>query len=630
MKIMLETDSIIHDDYAYSYGFHDAGFEVGTSEPLTARKWLAHQSYAYITKSYKTWMTDVIENKPSNLEIPLSTFALPGSHDAGMYELTVSATAIISELADAYLNLDPKAQVTARIILEVVDGLTDKMIERAVKNLALTQKDTITTQLSLGIRHFDFRPGHCFWSETTTLCHQHGFVPGCTLKSFLEQVKSFLLKHPKEIVVTTFSNSGFQDKESMTPTTEELKEEIFKVFRGDIIIGDRSDMDTAYGNLLLDNKRFIWLNKSDLAGSYEDDVYQTLDPKQIIDHLEKQNFDTKGNYIQLQGTASGITSEIARTVVTFSDASSVLLGTKALFDSKLYPWINENWERFPHDKPLIFINDFVDNQLVEHCAKMTQSRIRMYDSTGHPHVLGVHNEWLNVYDLRVFGGVPDYQYDHFQTIDIAHDAKLTTDDKIICLGESQIERTKRPSFTVTVKNNTSSAKWIYHDDMDQAGTIVPFVGTLVPGGYSKTVRVYGTHGNFSLGTKGEARARTPVGDCYQRAFSFLEMDAPDYPAISSVTNTDERGSVIFVTTPTSADEELKCINQSYTWFMLTYKNYLLSAGDEKYGFDIDLGIKKFNVEYVYSDIMSGGEIKGTSKNIVGELEMQIVLNDKKT
>jgi len=45
----------------------------------------------------------------------------------------------------------------------------------------------------------------------------------------------------------------------------------------------------------------------------------------------------KGYCVQLQGTASTVDGEVLKAVLSFSDASSILLSTKPRFDEALYP-----------------------------------------------------------------------------------------------------------------------------------------------------------------------------------------------------------------------------------------------------------------------------------------------------
>lgn len=54
--------------------------------------------------------------------------------------------------------------------------------ERIINNIALTQKDSFASQLHIGVRFFDFRPGFCFHdvihARKGVIHHQHAMVPG--------------------------------------------------------------------------------------------------------------------------------------------------------------------------------------------------------------------------------------------------------------------------------------------------------------------------------------------------------------------------------------------------------------------------------------------------------------------
>lgn len=73
MKNMLQTPSIVENDYAISYGFYDAG--IGEN----------HQAYMYVTDNYSNWMGDLMNVELELKNKPFGTFVLPGSHDAGMF-----------------------------------------------------------------------------------------------------------------------------------------------------------------------------------------------------------------------------------------------------------------------------------------------------------------------------------------------------------------------------------------------------------------------------------------------------------------------------------------------------------------------------------------------------------------
>lgn len=350
MKDMLKTPSIVHDGHAVSYGFHDAG--VGR----------AHRCYVYVTDSHESWMGDLASKDPSLLKIPFEVFALPGSHDAGMYELGIFGSDLVKTLTSA--------------------GMLGVGI-REIINLALTQKDTISAQLKLGTRFFDFRPGYYFVDGTRSLDmhHQHWIFPGGSFPTFLRDVKQFLEAHPDEIVVTRFGTDRIPPH--MLPHDGEVSAYIEKFFHGSSIKpGQFQDTHKPYGKLLEEGTRFIAAYAKDgLASTYADDVNHTTDPRKITAHLDalvrKGLRDDCTYMVFLQGTPSTDWKEALR-AISFSDASSPLLRSKPRFDWELYPWIVRNHSAFSHAHLLVFSNDFVDNCLAEKCVAITRQRIKAY------------------------------------------------------------------------------------------------------------------------------------------------------------------------------------------------------------------------------------------------------------
>ena len=81
LKNMMSTRSIVTPDYSLSYGFYDCGMRA-LANHLTNQD----QSYVYLTGNYSEWMKDLASEKPEFLDRPLNVLALPGAHDAGMFE----------------------------------------------------------------------------------------------------------------------------------------------------------------------------------------------------------------------------------------------------------------------------------------------------------------------------------------------------------------------------------------------------------------------------------------------------------------------------------------------------------------------------------------------------------------
>ena len=110
----------------------------------------------YLTGNYSEWMRDLANEHPEFLDKPLNVLALPGAHDAGMFE-TFNFKRLL-ENEDFVNKLNSRlANPLARKSMDFSD--IGDYLERIVINMACTQKDNISTMLDLGIRYFDFRLG---------------------------------------------------------------------------------------------------------------------------------------------------------------------------------------------------------------------------------------------------------------------------------------------------------------------------------------------------------------------------------------------------------------------------------------------------------------------------------------
>ena len=246
--------------------------------------------------------------------------------------------------------------------------------------------------LDLGVRYFDFRPGYCYPPiPDKNLYHQHQFIPGYPYASFLNDVLSWLLTHPDEIVVISANFQGFAvDSGVMEPSTDVLQTYLNDALTasnatGLIVPGDKSDLNTSYRDLLAAKKRVIFLNQVKASNdankydSYSDSMYHTTDVTNILAALDGMSKDGQTGHdytvLQLQGTANATGGGIFTSIATTSDTSSPLLSTKAAFDHSTYPWLKENVAtRLNKDQLVVFLNDFADNALVHHAIEITKQR----------------------------------------------------------------------------------------------------------------------------------------------------------------------------------------------------------------------------------------------------------------
>jgi hypothetical protein len=180
---MMTTQSIITPEYALSYGFYDCG-----ARSIELHLTNHDRSYVYLTKNYSEWMKDLASKDPEFLDRPLNILALPGAHDAGMFEISNFKLLLTNEDFSNKLH----SHLTDPLMNESINfSDITKYLEHIVINLACTQKDDIYTMLDLGIRYFDFCPGYCYGPLKNILefknkiLHQHAFVPGYPYYDFL-------------------------------------------------------------------------------------------------------------------------------------------------------------------------------------------------------------------------------------------------------------------------------------------------------------------------------------------------------------------------------------------------------------------------------------------------------------
>lgn len=371
MGSLLQTPSLIGPGYSLSYGFYDSGPGWGS---LTNQD----QSYVYLTDNYSTWMSDLTQAQPALRDAPFRVFALPGAHDSGMFDPTC-----INLLLDNPIFNEILATLTVPL-----DALARSAIRRAVINLAFTQKDNITTMLNLGFRYFDVRPGYCYGNIADGIYHQHNFIPGYPYQSFLNDILRWLRANPGEIVVVSVNFQGFASH-AMRPQASTLTAMVgaaqSQTGTQSIKIGDRSDLNTSYADLIKGNKRLIFLNQIGAANdaskydSYNDN-YITTDVNNILAALNGMCESRQASYdytvLQLQGTASDTDGGIFSAICTLSDASSPLMSTKANFDLSTYPWLAaEVVRKFSKNRLLVFLNDFADNALVSYAISTTRQRV---------------------------------------------------------------------------------------------------------------------------------------------------------------------------------------------------------------------------------------------------------------
>ncbi|XP_033746051.1 PI-PLC X domain-containing protein 3-like [Pecten maximus] len=133
---------------------------------------------------YRCWMGDL---PPPLTQIPLSCLAIPGSHDSGAYGLDKSAGVSVDE---------PKS-------ISVLGSLCCGAGLSLISRWSVTQDISLLQQLEAGVRYLDLRV--CVKPETADAHFLHGLY-GSKVMTALKEVKEFLNKNPKEVVLLDFNH----------------------------------------------------------------------------------------------------------------------------------------------------------------------------------------------------------------------------------------------------------------------------------------------------------------------------------------------------------------------------------------------------------------------------------------
>ncbi|XP_072540488.1 PI-PLC X domain-containing protein 1 isoform X2 [Salminus brasiliensis] len=140
------------------------------------------------------WMSTL----PEELwHIPLTSLAIPGSHDAMSYCLDITSPLVRSE-SDA---------------LRLLDGVFYCFTRPVIYKWATTQVKDIVEQLQAGIRYFDLRIAHRPNDTSDDLYFTHVIYTQLTVVETLQAVAAWLSDHPKEIVILACSHfEGISEK----------------------------------------------------------------------------------------------------------------------------------------------------------------------------------------------------------------------------------------------------------------------------------------------------------------------------------------------------------------------------------------------------------------------------------
>uniref|UniRef100_A0A667YR98 Zgc:112023 n=2 Tax=Myripristis murdjan TaxID=586833 RepID=A0A667YR98_9TELE len=215
------------------------------------------------------WMSQL---PPRLQDVPLWQLALPGSHDSMSFCLDVCSPVLKSE---------PR-------LLTVIDRLFPCCTRPCVYRWATTQQCSLSEQCDLGVRFLDLRIARKP-AGGSRLFFAHGIYTLMTVKEALAELASWLVQHPKEVVIISCSHF-----DSLTDADHaHLVDYIITLFRGRLCC----PQDTP-------TLRSYWSRGQQVIVSYDDQQVaqqhpqlwsripywyaDSWDPQQVISYLEEQ------------------------------------------------------------------------------------------------------------------------------------------------------------------------------------------------------------------------------------------------------------------------------------------------------------------------------------------------------
>uniref|UniRef100_A0A4W5LQM8 Phosphatidylinositol-specific phospholipase C, X domain containing 1 n=1 Tax=Hucho hucho TaxID=62062 RepID=A0A4W5LQM8_9TELE len=125
-------------------------------------------------------------------DVPLRNLAIPGSHNAITYCLDKSDRSPVD--------------LTQPDLLQKLDKYMKPLIRPFVYKWAVTQEATVKEQLDCGVRYLDLRIAHRPNDTSTDLYFYHGVYTTLTVETVLQEIRSWLDVHSREVVLLSFSH----------------------------------------------------------------------------------------------------------------------------------------------------------------------------------------------------------------------------------------------------------------------------------------------------------------------------------------------------------------------------------------------------------------------------------------
>ncbi|KAJ4371326.1 hypothetical protein N0V83_004543 [Neocucurbitaria cava] len=382
MLNMDQTPSIFVEDLIVAYGFYDAG-------PGLAQLPKQHLCYVTVTRSYESWMRDVIPPNDDKSNRPFHRMVLPSAHDIGMNTMETSlsllknaGTGIIKEV------LGRSLPNVFDIFNKIGDGAINRIAPDIIRALAVTQKDNLDTILKLGARYFEFRPAKCHRQMQRvspledTWYFQHGAIPGMPYKQLLTGVVRFLQDHSDEIIVVHNRWDGVPG-DCPRPNDDELREVLNDVLRDkDIQVGNQDDMmGKSIRDLRNEKKRLIVVQNVNQVSNYDDAANATLTGDSMVAKLNDMAQNPPQGHpitlLQCQATSTNIRDVVIASVLDVDVSTSPILATKPVCDGKILPLLRgDTGKRLMRDGGLgVVLNDFFDGATADVAINLCRDRL---------------------------------------------------------------------------------------------------------------------------------------------------------------------------------------------------------------------------------------------------------------
>lgn len=379
LKTMENQTSVVTNDVIVCYGFYDAGSGVAGLPS-------SDQCYVTVTPNYSNWMGEVAPPGSHQASKPFSSLALPAAHDIGMNSMqNADAVLASSAIIDVMTSINP---IFAKIVGNMTRDVAEHMAPNIIRGLAITQKDSFATIMSIGARYFEFRPAFLHKAVRANhpipdkLYFSHSAIPGMLYEQFLHDAADFLLAHPNEIIVVQLRWDGVPG-DCTHPSDQELSDYLNAALGasgGRLAAGSRDDMQQlTIEQLREQHKRLILFTNSDSYSTYTDDGNATLDGNSIIAEFEKLSPQLQAGKpftnLQCQATATNVEEAVVYSVLAANADSSCLLATKPICDSKTLPWIVANGGRLDGGQLVVIMNDFFDGATADVAVGLSQRRL---------------------------------------------------------------------------------------------------------------------------------------------------------------------------------------------------------------------------------------------------------------